>query len=499
MTKPNVYFRADGNTQIGLGHIIRSLALADMLAEEFQCFFLVQVPSETLQAQITEKHQLIVLESTTDYLEEATRITKQYLDETTIIVLDGYNFRTEYQQIIKASRSQLVCIDDLHEWHFVADVVINQAGGVKPSSYSCEPYTKLCLGTEFALLRKPFRDASQEPRNIKNLTTVFICFGGSDIKNLTEQAVLACLSLPSIRHLHVVTGSAYPYLASLEDIQAEDKTIQLHQNLSAKEMTHLMSQCSLAITSASGIAYEVCSVGLGLVVGTYVNNQLGIYNFLTSNQLAFPAGNYLEFSAKKFTKMITELSIQIINAQITRQRKYFAHSRILKTFQKIATIQNIEISKASAQDIHLYFEWANDPATRKNAINTDPIPFENHQKWFQAKLQSPDTILYKFSQNGDNIGQVRFDLVDEHLEIDYSIAPQLRGHGLGETILQLALKTLIEEKKSQPKIQKIIALVKPENISSKTIFERLNFEFVGNQTIKQLTLKQYQKLIHRVY
>ena len=32
--KPKIYFRADGNSRMGLGHVIRSLALAEMLRDD---------------------------------------------------------------------------------------------------------------------------------------------------------------------------------------------------------------------------------------------------------------------------------------------------------------------------------------------------------------------------------------------------------------------------------------------------------------------------------
>ncbi len=38
-SKTHVYFRAEGNSQIGLGHIYRCLALAEYLKDEFNLHF----------------------------------------------------------------------------------------------------------------------------------------------------------------------------------------------------------------------------------------------------------------------------------------------------------------------------------------------------------------------------------------------------------------------------------------------------------------------------
>ena len=40
--KQRVYFRADGHAKMGLGHVIRSLALAEMLKEDFDCYFIIR-------------------------------------------------------------------------------------------------------------------------------------------------------------------------------------------------------------------------------------------------------------------------------------------------------------------------------------------------------------------------------------------------------------------------------------------------------------------------
>ena len=73
-----------------------------------------------------------------------------------MVVIDGYQFDTEYQQKVKKSGASLVCLDDLHNQHFVADIIINHAPGVDPGKYSAEPYTQYLLGPSYALLRPAF-------------------------------------------------------------------------------------------------------------------------------------------------------------------------------------------------------------------------------------------------------------------------------------------------------------------------------------------------------
>ncbi|MFN3316982.1 MAG: UDP-2,4-diacetamido-2,4,6-trideoxy-beta-L-altropyranose hydrolase, partial [Raineya sp.] len=291
-----IYFRADGNTKIGLGHVTRSLALADMLKERFDIFFLIQEPSEQVIAQIREvTNQIIVLPKTENYLEEAQWIAQNYLTGKEIVVLDGYHFQTEYQKVIKDTGVKLVCIDDLHAWHFVADVVINHAGGVKESDYSCEPYTKLCLGLEYALLRRPFLEAAKQERVIEKIENVFICFGGSDPNNFTEKALKACMEADIFKEIHAVVGSAYAYYEVLKSLTSEEKNVFLYQNLNAQDLCRAMEKCHLGIVPASSIAYECLAVGMYLILGYYTENQKELYKGLVSMPCVNTIGNYQHF------------------------------------------------------------------------------------------------------------------------------------------------------------------------------------------------------------
>ena len=331
-----IFFRADGNTQIGLGHITRSLALADMLKDDFEIFVLIQNPTEAVRKQIQEvSNHIIELPSTEDYLQEAHDIAERYLETNNIMVIDGYHFQTEYQKILKEAGVKLVCIDDLHAWHFVADVVINHAGGVKESDYSCEPYTKLCLGMEYALLRSPFLEAAKQDRKIEKIENIFICFGGADGLNLTKKTVEACLEITQFKEIHAVVGSAYAHFESLQDFTKEYPQVHIHQNLNAQQMCELMQHCELAIVPASSIAYEVCSVRTYLITGWYVDNQKDIYQSLSKNDLGLGVENFQELA-----NSISNFEMKTIYLQ--SQKQHFdgkSRERINKCFNHLIILK----------------------------------------------------------------------------------------------------------------------------------------------------------------
>src|SRR5690606_17816645 len=124
-----------------------------------------------------------------------------------IIVLDGYQFSTEYQQLLKQKGNILVCLDDLHDRRFVADAIINIAGGVKPDRYQAAAFTRFYIGPEYALLRKPFRETQKtKGKKPEKVQRILVCFGGADPENYTLQFAQKLIGSNPEIHLEIVTG-----------------------------------------------------------------------------------------------------------------------------------------------------------------------------------------------------------------------------------------------------------------------------------------------------
>ncbi len=134
---------------------------------------------------------------------------------------------------------------------------------------------------------------------------------------------------------------------------------------------------------------------------------------------------------------------------------------------------HFQVRRATSDDCRLYFEWANDPVVRHNSINQAPIPWENHQQWFTRKLEDEHTYLYLVYLKNQAVGQVRFDIRHSEAIINYSMAEAFRGKGLSKPLLQNTMHQLQEESTQQ--IRHFKALVKPENIPSVKVFEKLDF------------------------
>lgn len=281
MSKRKVYFRADAGPEIGYGHFIRSLALADMLKEDFECVFFTQTPTEYQINEANGVCKLVPLPSD----DSKFQLFIDYLKGNEIAVLDNYFYSTDYQKAIKAKGCKLVCIDDMHDKHYVSDIVINH-GCNKHELFSIEPYTKLCLGLDWALLRKPFLEAIhniQSREHNQQVEKIVVCFGGSDPLGLTQKSIDQLSKINYLKRIDVIVGNQFDYSGLIEDSR-----LCFHKNISAQAVADLFFCCDLAIVSASTICIEALACGARVAACLYVNNQQELYEMLLSDSLIYP-------------------------------------------------------------------------------------------------------------------------------------------------------------------------------------------------------------------
>ncbi|MBD2753120.1 GNAT family N-acetyltransferase [Spirosoma validum] len=136
---------------------------------------------------------------------------------------------------------------------------------------------------------------------------------------------------------------------------------------------------------------------------------------------------------------------------------------------------------ARLTDAQLYFDWANDPDTRRQSFNSAPISLETHTAWFTRKLADANTLLLVFeNETGKAVGQVRFertpvaDMPDEVI-IGVSVATSQRGKGLASQLIERGC-TICRKQWGEVTIH---AYIKPENQASIRAFERAGFRLSG--------------------
>lgn len=316
--KQRVVFRADGNLELGYGHFIRSLGIAGLINKEYDCFFATQMPTDY---QITEVNKvcigIISLSPTENHYSEFLT----YLKSDDIIVLDNYFFSSEYQLKIKNLGCKVIFIDDHNDKNYVCDALINNIPGFPAKSFKKRDYTKLYLGSDYALLRQEFYNPSL--RQIKKEEkTIFLSFGGADFFNNSEKIIKFLNDIDSTFKINLLLGDAYLYFEDLKKY----KNLTIYKNIGANEVALIMAESNICIVPASSLLNEVASIGSKILVGYFAENQKQPYNYFVKNDLAIGLGDLRELEFKSFCEKLEKVFQS--DFLIDNQRKIYHYQQV---------------------------------------------------------------------------------------------------------------------------------------------------------------------------
>ena len=294
-----IAFRADASLQIGTGHVMRCLTLADALRERgAQCSFICrQHPGHLLDLIGQRGHEAIALPvavSTyktksspahaawlaTDWATDAQQ-ARQSLGEQVMdwLVVDHYALDSRWEQALRPQARQIMVIDDLADRPHDCELLLDQNLGRTEKDYAdlLNPTTQKLIGPQYALLRPEFaqwRKYSLARRAKPQLKNLLITMGGVDQGNATGQVLNALkdCTLPADLQITVVMGQQAPWMAQVEAVAAAMPwPTQVHAGVS--NMAQLMADSDLAIGAAGGTAWERCVLGLPALVLVLAGNQ----------------------------------------------------------------------------------------------------------------------------------------------------------------------------------------------------------------------------------
>jgi UDP-2,4-diacetamido-2,4,6-trideoxy-beta-L-altropyranose hydrolase len=192
------------------------------------------------------------------------------------IVLDGYRFSHTYQRRVRASGAKLLFIDDngiTGRYH--SDIILDQNVGAHERSYAeREPFTKLLLGSRYALLRREFLKWRGWKRKTPEIARrVLVTLGGGDAGNATAKVIEA---LDSVRiedlEVRVVVGHTNPHLRMLENLVRNARHF-FRIEPTVSDMAELMAWADAAVSGGGSTCWELMYMCLPSAVLTLAANQ----------------------------------------------------------------------------------------------------------------------------------------------------------------------------------------------------------------------------------
>jgi UDP-2,4-diacetamido-2,4,6-trideoxy-beta-L-altropyranose hydrolase len=487
--KHSIFFRVDGGPTIGLGHLVRSMALADMLKDDYAITFASkEAPDSIIDTIIKAGFEFIKIAAEDDFFKTL---------HNAIVVLDGYGFDKEYQLRLRGLGCKVACIDDLHDKPFAADIIINHLPDAKPEDYDALPDTQFALGLGYALLRPAFLEAAKKSRIKQNhLRNVFICFGGADPSNLTLKALKAVVSFESFSNISVVTGASYMHIETLQELVLSDNRIYLHSDVSEEQMCTLMEESDLAIIPSSSILLEAIACGLEVITCYYVDNQERFHEAITKRGIVSAGladGSY----DKKLVDLISKYSTENISEAIRKEflgirSRYNSKFNEFKDGSQSVSVDEIDLKIATSEDTAITFTWASDPAIRAYSFNASPITKEVHEEWFILKVKDPKCIYFIARYKNIPVGSIRYDLIGNEAILSFLVSSNFQKMGIGKILL---IKGFDAMRKNPWGVKKIVGYVMKSNIPSMKSFCATGYmlEDIGEEKVK--FIKKYDEQV----
>lgn len=299
-----VVFRTDASLNIGTGHVMRCLTLADALHEKgADCLFICrEQPGSLLElirqrgfkahALPTARRNVTVGEPPSESHsshETIPPIASAVDAEQTLallggasvdwLVVDHYGLGLEWEQVMRASEALVLVIDDLADRHHDCDLLLDQnfvedLGGRYDRLVPGR--TRQLLGPRYALLRREFLDVANRTRRseLGGVLRFFVFFGGTDPTGETAKALRSLDQLENAVRADVVVGAGNPQRSEIEAWCRARTGLDFHCQID--NMATLMSEADLALGAGGATTWERCFLGLPALVVSVAANQVDV-------------------------------------------------------------------------------------------------------------------------------------------------------------------------------------------------------------------------------
>ncbi|MES2131546.1 MAG: UDP-2,4-diacetamido-2,4,6-trideoxy-beta-L-altropyranose hydrolase [Bacteroidota bacterium] len=460
MHLPEIAIRADGNATIGLGHIHRAIALSGYLKDFFHISFYSFGADNLVSELIRSNGYVLHTLDKPDF--ESPALFAELISKNALVVLDGYNFKTAYQEKIKANGNKVIAIDDLNEWENVADVVINHGFSGNKKHYKIAAETQFYGGLKYALIKQQILNKTIIPP-VKSVDKILVCIGGTDPANHSTRIVKELL-VNTTKEITLLTYPLNPEFEFLNQLVKDNSTrLKLLYSLNTNEIIELISEMDIAILQPSNIALEAAALGVYIILLQTADNQKYILDTLINSQCAVAI-------KAELANQVNSITPEQVNNQTKLQLGLLdkkSPARILE----IANTLFVDFRPVDQNDGKLIYDWNNDKVTRQNSYNQSAIKYDDHLKWFHGKIKDNTVCFLLFSFNTVPAGCVRIECREKENIVGITIAPEMRRKKLAGIMLKQSADYFF---KTYFKTE-ITAYIKKDNIPSLKSFENAGY------------------------
>jgi len=349
----NIIFRTDASVNIGTGHVMRCLALAEELRQKgTDINFICREEAGNLISYIENREYNVDQLPREIDIETDRRLTKKILSKyegkPDWLIIDHYHIDISWEYPLKKYAKRLMVIDDLANREHDCDLLLDQNYNKNENRYNGfvpEDCIQL-LGPKYAILRPQFLKARENLRERDGgVTRILVFMGGSDPQNVTSKVLRAIHMLErSDIAVDVVVGNLSPYHDEIKTLTSNMPNTICHHNVD--NMAELMLSADLCIGAGGTTTWERCCVGLPTITIILAENQKNISENLDKEGALINLGWYHNVTENNIKEAIEGLidNPQKVTSMSDKSRRLVdgkGVGRVIGTISSIVDNRNI--------------------------------------------------------------------------------------------------------------------------------------------------------------
>ena len=297
-----IVFRVDSSLQIGSGHLMRCLTLAERLKKENGAdvyfimrdlsgnlidfvkqknFSIFKLPQVELDETLVGYAKWLTVTQEQDAAETIARI--KVIDKPDVLIIDSYAIDMTWENMLRPYVQKIMVIDDLANRKHDCDILLDQneyCNKDKRYEYLVPQHCRLLLGPQYAILREEFYEARKKMRvRDGKINNILVFFGGSDISNETMKALqaISMLERNDIK-VNVIVGKSNPNQKEIEKFCYKNNN--MYYFCQVENIAEFMNEADLAIGAGGVTTWERCFLALPSIVISVADNQEKILKYI---------------------------------------------------------------------------------------------------------------------------------------------------------------------------------------------------------------------------
>ena len=353
----NIVFRVDASLQIGSGHVMRCLTLAERLRsrENADILFITRDLEGNLIDLIQKKGYTVAVLPRADHASsqeltgyEVWLTVKQEIDaqETAAVlrkmsicpdlIIDSYAIDKSWEMEVRPYVHRIVVIDDLANRMHDCDILLDQNFYLNKEHRYKDLVPSDChcfLGPQYALLREEFYTLQKTLRvRTGALENILVFYGGNDLTDETSKALSAIVQSKLQARVNVIVGHSNPRREKIRRFCEAHIGMSYHCQID--NIATYMCLADVSFGAGGTTTWERCFLGLPTLVTAVADNQIKICE--DCNRVG-----YIRFlgTADKVTKeQLVDVLYEIKEKHVLKQMQEKCRLDVSKDHENRATL-----------------------------------------------------------------------------------------------------------------------------------------------------------------